>query len=203
MFILDMSKKYNYFLVYKPYNFLSQFTKELPHLRSLQDLGSFPKDCYPVGRLDKDSEGLLIITNDTSLNKNLLDPALGHKRKYLVQVEGTPTEDALEILRRGVTIKLKNKNYETLPCSVTTPNQLEWIKNRVPPIRYRVNQPTSWWSITLTEGKNRQVRKMFAKIGTPVLRLIRSHIEAVSIMDFEIGEVRNMEKESIYSLLKI
>jgi 23S rRNA pseudouridine2457 synthase len=191
-----------YYLIYKPYGVLSQFTREHPSHQVLGDLHDFPSDVYPVGRLDKDSEGLLILTNDKKLNHQLLNPSFRHQRTYWVQVEGQPTAAAIKQLEEGVDIRIDKKNYHTLPAEakVMPPPPLP---EREPPIRYRKNVPDSWISLSLTEGKNRQVRRMCAQVGFPVLRLVRASIEGVRLGKMSIGEVRPIAAEQIYSLLKI
>ena len=192
-----------YFIIYKPYGMLSQFTREHPNHHTLGELFQFPKDVYPVGRLDQDSEGLLIITNDKRLNHFLLDPSFSHSRTYLVQVEGEPQAEDLKKLRTGVKIRVGKKEYTTQPAQVRLLPQPPVIPERDPPIRVRMSIPDSWLEIELKEGKNRQVRRMCAKVGFPVLRLIRSKIEKLEIRDMAVGEVREMEKKDIYRLLRL
>ncbi|MCB0546458.1 MAG: pseudouridine synthase [Phaeodactylibacter sp.] len=192
-----------YFIIYKPYGTLSQFTREHPSHHVLGELFQFPKDAYPVGRLDQDSEGLLIITNDKRLNHFLLDPSFSHSRTYLVQVEGEPQAEDLKKLRTGVKIRVGKKEYTTQPAQVRLLPQPPVIPERDPPIRVRMSIPDSWLEIELKEGKNRQVRRMCAKVGFPVLRLIRSKIEKLEIRDMAVGEVREMEKKDIYRLLRL
>ena len=179
-----------YFLVNKPYDMLSQFTRERPEHRTLADLYDFPKDVYPVGRLDRDSEGLLILTDDKRLNHQLLNPKFAHPRTYAVQLEGEPTEDALARLAAGVTINVKGKQHRCRPVAVTP--LLPAAPPRVPPVRFRQKIPTSWWALTLTEGKNRQVRRMCAAVGYPVLRLIRTAIGKLSLDDLGGQQVREV-----------
>lgn len=166
-----------YFLLNKPYGYLSQFTREQPEHRTLADLHNFPPDVYPVGRLDQDSEGLLLLTNDRQITHRLLDPSFGHWRSYWIQVEGIPDEKALQALRQGVTIRIKGKEHSCLPTRVRRIDEPPNLWPRNPPIRERQNIPTSWLEIELQEGKNRQVRRMAAAVGLPVLRLIRFRIE--------------------------
>jgi len=196
---------HKYFILYKPYGYLSQFTKEVPEHLTLADLGKkFPKDAYPVGRLDKDSEGLLIVTNDKKLNHELLNPQNRHKRTYLAQVEGNPTKEALQELRKGVEIKVDGKLYQTQPAEmVRLLSQKPEVPERNPPVRYRKEIPDSWLEIELHEGKNHQVRKMCAKVGFPVLRLIRTKIEKLEMRDLEPGKVLEMEGSVLYKLLKL
>jgi 23S rRNA pseudouridine2457 synthase len=169
-----------YFLLYKPFQVLSQFTSPDGKM-CLKDIIEVEKDVYPVGRLDYDSEGLLLLTNDASINHQLLHPSFEHKRTYWVQVDGAITEVALEILRKGVIINIDGKQYKTNKAVLKTlPDDIQ-VPERNPPIRFRKSIPTSWISIELTEGKNRQVRKMFASVGFPVLRLIRAQLGIYTI----------------------
>jgi 23S rRNA pseudouridine2457 synthase len=173
---------------------LSQFTREAPHHRTLADLFAFPEDVYPVGRLDHDSEGLLLLTNDKRVNQQLLHPQRSHQKEYWVQVEGVPTDKALATLRKGVTIRIKKREYQTLPCRVEAFPEPPTLPERDPPIRYRKNVPDSWLSLQLTEGKNRQVRRMCAAVGFPVLRLVRYRIENLTIGNLQPGEVVELDK---------
>ncbi|WP_162342354.1 pseudouridine synthase [Cyclobacterium salsum] len=192
---------YRYFVVYKPFGMLSQFSGEEDTLAAL---GDFPSDVYPVGRLDKDSEGLLLLTNDTKLNHLLLDPHHGHERTYWVQVEGDISEEALRQLQRGITITIKGKPYKTSGASaIALPDAESLLPSRVPPIRFRKNVSDSWIALSLKEGKNRQVRRMTAAVGFPTLRLVRWAIESLTIQGFQPGEVRSLEQEEIYEFLKI
>ncbi len=190
-----------YFVFYKPYRVLSQFTSS--DGRACLSLFNFPKDCYPVGRLDYDSEGLLIITNDKALNRKLLNPRYRHRRTYYVQVEGIPLQNDLVKLSNGVEINIDGIPYRTLPAIVEVLDREPNLPERVPPIRFRKDVPTTWLSITLTEGKNRQVRKMTAKIGYPTLRLVRFSIEKLNIEGFDSGEIRQFNKEKIIKLLNL
>ena len=183
---------FRYFMFYKPYGVLSQFTREAPHHRTLADCFDFPPDVYPVGRLDQDSEGLLLLTNDKRLNQQLLHPSQEHRRQYLVQVEGIPSESALEKLRRGVNIRINKKNHQTLPAEVEVLAEAPALPERVPPIRVRKNIPDSWLALTLIEGKNRQVRRMCAAVGYPVLRLVRQSIESLTLSDLQLGEAKEL-----------
>jgi len=175
-----------YFIINKPYGVLSQFTDKLKR-KTLADCFNFPKDVYPVGRLDMDSEGLLIITNDKVLTDHLLNPDKKVDKEYLVQVEGTPDESKLNKLREGVIIE----GRKTLPAKVELLNDFK-IESRIPPIRFRKNIPDCWLKIIINEGKYRQVRKMTAKIGHPTLRLIRVRIKNVLLGDLVSGKVREL-----------
>ena len=190
-----------YYLIYKPFGILSQFTDE-GEKKGLGSVFPFPKDVYPVGRLDADSEGLLILTNDTRLNQRLLHPVHGHPRTYYIQVEGIITDEALRILQDGVTISIDGKKHHTRPalCSrIDTPA----LPERIPPIRFRKSVPDSWISLTLTEGKNRQVRRMTAAAGFPTLRLVRVRIGALEMENPEPGKVVKMDRDELYDKLQI
>ncbi len=187
---------FDYFAIYKPFGYLSQFTKEMPEHKTLADLYNFPKEVYPVGRLDKDSEGLLILTSDKQLTDHLLNPRNKHERTYWVQVEGEPTHQAIQQLQNGVTINVNKKAHTTLPAKVKL-IAVPALPERKPSIRYRANIPTSWLQLKLIEGKNRQVRKMCAKVGFPVLRLVRVKIEQLQLGNMQVGEVRKFERRQL------
>lgn len=192
---------YTYIAFYKPFDVLSQFTKEIESHKTLADHLDVAKDIYPVGRLDRDSEGLLLLTNDKRLNHKLLDPKYKHPRTYWVQVDGAITQKAIESIKSGTTIKVGKSKYKTLPCEahmIETPN----LPARIPPIRVRKTIPTSWASITLIEGKNRQVRKMFASAGFPVLRLVRYSIQSLKLDGLIPGEHRLVSKFEILNVEK-
>ena len=177
----------DYFLIYKPFQVLSQFTSTEGKL-CLKDILHVPTDVYPVGRLDYDSEGLLLITNDKTINQQLLNPVFAHQRTYWVQVEGAITEAAIAQLSKGVSINVDGKLYLTKPAQLEIlPDTLE-VPERNPPIRFRKSIPTSWIAIQIMEGKNRQVRKMFAQVGFPVLRLIRAKLGKYSVHQMQPGD---------------
>ncbi len=169
-----------YFVFYKPFRVLSQFSPEGAKTTLTSFFSDLPKDIYPVGRLDYDSEGLLLLTNDKPLTNRLLNPLFGHERTYLVQVEGMPHPDALKQLREGVWINAGGKRFRTKPARVSLITEPD-VPERNPPIRFRKNIPDSWIRLTLTEGRNRQVRHMTAAAGYPTLRLIRYSIGQVTI----------------------
>lgn len=182
-----MPKHFRYFLVYKPYRVLCQFTDPVGGKRTLGDLFDFPRDVYPVGRLDEDSEGLLLLTNDPASNQALLGKDT--EKEYWVQVEGTPTAEALEALRRGVEIRVRKKTHRTLPAEVKALADLPALPDRDPPVRFRKAIPTTWLSIKIREGKNRQVRKMTAKVGFPTLRLVRVSFGPWKLKKMQPGDV--------------
>jgi 23S rRNA pseudouridine2457 synthase len=186
----------DYFLIYKPFQVLSQFTSTEGKL-CLKDILHVPTDVYPVGRLDYDSEGLLLITNDKSINQQLLNPSYAHQRTYWVQVDGAITETALAQLSKGVSINVDGKIYVTKPAKLETLPDTIVVPDRNPPIRYRKSIPTSWVAIQITEGKNRQVRKMFAQVGFPVLRLIRAKLGQYSIHDMQPGDCLSLTASEV------
>ena len=189
-----------YYLIYKPYQVLSQFTSSDGKL-CLKDILNVPKDVYPVGRLDYDSEGLLLLTNDTSINHQLLHPKFAHARTYWVQVDGAITNDAIEALSKGVTISVDGKTYETKKSTLKILSDKLLVPERNPPIRVRKSIPPRWVSIQLTEGKNRQVRKMFASVGFPVVRLIRSQIGQFSIAQMQPSDCLSLSFEEVQNAL--
>lgn len=181
----------------KPYGVLSQFTSDGSKNRTLAEFG-FPRAVYPLGRLDADSEGLLLLSDEPELNALLLSPKHGHSRTYWVQVENIPSEQALKKLRRGIFIE----HHETLPCSARILSPRPEILDRIPPIRVRKNIPDCWLEITLTEGKNRQVRKMTAAVGHPALRLIRVKIGAYSLGDLAVGRWETIAPKARIKILE-
>lgn len=179
-----------YVLFNKPYGVLSQFTPE-DGARSLAEF-NLPKELYPAGRLDKDSEGLLLLTNDGPLIHRLLEPKYDKEKTYWVQIERIPTSEALLILTRG----LKIQDYQTLPCEASLIDDPKFPP-RDPPIRVRLTVPDCWIEIKLKEGKNRQVRKMTAAIGHPTLRLVRVAIGQLRLENLAPGEWREIEKPTL------
>lgn len=187
-----------YLLFYKPYDVLSQFTDagSVPPRRTLKDYIPVA-NVYPVGRLDRDSEGLLLLTNNGRLQHRLSDPRFQHPRTYWVQVERIPDQAALEQLRRGVTIQ----DYRTRPAQVRLLDMEPDLPPRDPPIRFRKSVPTAWLELTLTEGKNRQVRRMTASVGFPTLRLVRVAIGHLRLEGLQPGQWRELTTaESKYFL---
>ncbi|AMA09959.1 pseudouridine synthase [Picosynechococcus sp. PCC 73109] len=163
--------QHSYVLLHKPYNVLCQFTDNSPQGSQRQTLKDFVPvpDIYSAGRLDLDSEGLLLLTNDAPLKHYLCEPKFAHPRTYWVQVENIPDGQALEQLRQGVMVQ--GKKTRPAIANLLTPEPT--IPAREPPIRFRKNVPTAWLELTLTEGRNRQVRRMTAAVGHPTLRLMR------------------------------
>ncbi len=191
-----------YFIVHKPFNVLSQFTSQ-EGKKTLKDFFNVPANVYPVGRLDYDSEGLLILTDDKKLNSYLLNPLLAHEREYWVQVENIITDNAIDELQTGVTININGKFYQTKLCKVQKFINAPQVSERIPSIRMRKKIPVSWIKIVLTEGKNRQVRKMTAKAGFPTLRLIRYRIEKITLAHLQPGEMKILSQTELYNLLQI
>lgn len=180
-----------YFVFYKPYGVLSQFTPEGGH-PALNEF-NLPKDVYAAGRLDHDSEGLLLLTDDGPLIKKLLTP--GAKEKcYWVQIERTPSKEGVTQMQKGVMIG----DYKTLPCRVSLISEPD-LPPRDPPIRFRKNVETTWLEVFLTEGKNRQVRKMTAAIGNPTLRLVRVGLGKLHLqnLNLKLGEFCEVKLEDI------
>jgi 23S rRNA pseudouridine2457 synthase len=181
-------------IFHKPYGVLSQFGDRTVEGRAtLKDYIPIT-DVYPVGRLDHDSEGLMLLTDDGRMQHWLSDPRFRHPRTYWAQVEGIPTPEAIARLQNGLEIQ----NYRTLPCEVAviTPEVLP----RNPPIRHRLTVPTAWLVLTLYEGKNRQVRRMTAAVGLPTLRLIRVAIADLSLEDLPCGTWRWLTEPEIARL---
>ncbi len=175
---------------HKPYGVLSQFTSDGSPNRPLAEF-RFPAGVYPIGRLDADSEGLLLLSDEPGLNTRLLHPTRGHLRQYLAQVERIPSPDALRQLEQGVVI---SGGHRTLPARAWLPDPQPQIPPRDPPIRYRKNVPDCWLALELTEGKNRQVRKMTAAVGHPTLRLLRVRIGGYELGGLAAGEWRELDE---------
>ena len=185
-----------YIVFYKPYGVLCQFTDDSGSPRpTLKEYIDIP-EVYSVGRLDFDSEGLLLLTNDGQLKHRLIDPQFEHPRTYWVQVENIPTEAALQKLRNGVTIQ----GYRTKPAIANLLDTAPDLPERNPPIRFRANIPTTWLELTLTEGKNRQVRRMTAAVGFPTLRLVRVAIAHLSLGGLDVGQWRNLTPTELQEL---
>ncbi len=177
-------------LLNKPFNTLCQFTGEV-HDSTLTDFIKI-KDIYPAGRLDKDSEGLLLLTNDGSLQHKISHPKYKMAKTYWAQVEGQITAEAIQILTDGVLLKDgKTKPAKAQVIEISTQSVPLWPRD--PPIRFRKNIPTSWISLTIKEGKNRQVRRMTAAVGLPTLRLIRVSVGEWSVNGLQPGEFRVLD----------
>lgn len=191
----------------KPYGVLSQFTAEHSGQRTLAEF-RFPKNVYPIGRLDADTEGLLLLSDEPALNERLLHPRHAHEREYWAQVENIPAAHALVKLSRGLEIQ----GRKTLPCRAWildlqprvadggTYHRIPTVPPRDPPIRFRKTVPTCWVGLELIEGKNRQVRRMTAAIGHPTLRLIRVRIGGFTLGQLAPGkwkELNRLEREAV------
>ena len=178
---------------HKPYGVLSQFTPEPgSRWRTLAEFG-FPKGVYPIGRLDADSEGLLLLSDEPELNARLLHPTRGHTRTYWAQVERTPSSEALTQLALGVTLS----GRKTLPCRAWTLDPQPEVALRDPPIRFRKNVSDTWIALELVEGKNHQVRRMTAAVGLPTLRLIRHAVGDWTLDKLEPGQWREIPFKSL------
>lgn len=185
----------HYFLFNKPFQVLTQFSPQ-DEKKTLADFLSFlPKDVYPVGRLDYDSEGLLLLTNDKRLTHQLLEPRYKHQRNYWVQVEGDISEEAMQQLETGVVISVQGIKHRTAPAVVKKFSTAPVLFERNPPVRFRKTVPDCWITITMTEGKNRQVRKMTAAVGYPTLRLVRYSIGALTLEGLAPGTCRALTAE--------
>jgi len=183
---------------HKPYGVLSQFTPDGSPNRTLAEFG-FPAGVYPIGRLDADSEGLLILGDEPEWNERLLHPRRAHGRIYWAQVERLPTAETLSQLARGVTIQ----GRRTLPCRAWLLDPQPVLPPRVPPIRFRKSVPDCWIGLELTEGKNRQVRRMTAAVGHPTLRLVRVRIGGFTLDGLEAGRWRTLAEPDRARLLAV
>jgi len=189
-----------YYAFYKPFGVLSQFTDEDGH-PGLGHLLDLPKDIYPIGRLDRDSEGLLLLTNDNRLKHHLLQPENNHPRTYWVQVDGEMKQSDIEKFLEPMDINFKGKVHRCKARSAKIIDAPD-IGLRIPPIRLRKEIPTSWISIELTQGKNRQVRRMTANIGFPTLRLVRVAFGSIQLTNLKPGELVQLNAEEIKQLIK-
>jgi 23S rRNA pseudouridine2457 synthase len=187
-----------YLLFHKPYGVICQFSPS-GDKETLAAFGPFPPDVYPAGRLDTDSEGLLLLTNDGVLQHRILEPKFRHRRTYLSQVERLPDEAALQRLREGVVIEGK----KTLPAEAELLDAEPELAPRTVPIRFRKNVPTAWIKLTLREGRNRQVRKMTAAVGHPTLRLVRVAIGPLALGDLAPGMSRPLTHEELRVLKEL
>ena len=184
-----------YILFYKPYDVLCQFTDPQSQRKTLKDYISVPA-VYAVGRLDRDSEGLLLLTNNGKVQHRLSHPRFNHPRTYWVQVERIPDPQALQQLQQGLQIK----DYHTRPAQVKLLSSEPALPPRDPPIRFRKTVPTAWLEMTLTEGRNRQVRRMTAAVGFPTLRLVRVKIAHLHLKGLQPGQWRDLTAEEIKQL---
>ncbi len=188
-----MTNTFKYFIMYKPYGVLSQRdTKGYKKKIGLDEFYPFPKGVYPVGRLDEDSEGLLLMTSDNKMSIHIRSAKI--EKEYWVQVDGIITDEAVKKLQSGVTITVDKIPYQTLQCDAHLLIDEPVLPERFPPSRAGRHRPGSWVSITLREGKFRQVRKMTAAVGFPTLRLVRARIGEMKIIDFKPGDVIELER---------
>lgn len=182
---------------HKPYGVVSQFTPDGSPNRTLAEFG-FPPRVYPIGRLDADSEGLLLLSDEPELNEQLLHPKRCHQRVYWAQVERIPSPEALVTLERGILIQ----GRRTLPCRARLLEPQPEMAPRQPPIRFRKNVPDCWIALELVEGKNRQVRRMTAAIGHATLRLVRVQIGRFELGNFPAGEWKALSEPDRRLLLQ-
>ena len=185
-------EKHQHFKIFKPYGFLSQFVQEAKRKKKLLgDLADFPNNTMAIGRLDHDSEGLLLLTTNGMMSYQVRDKSI--EKEYYVQVDGDITEKAIEHLQKGVEITVNGTKYLTLPCKAFKLEQEPRLPSRGRNIRDARHGPTSWVSITLNEGKKRQIRKMTAAVAFPTLRLVRVRIGDVHIESMNPGDVISLE----------
>ena len=185
-----MNLQHKHFMIYKPYGYLSQFlsnSKQQQKKRFLGELYNFPEGIMAIGRLDEKSEGLLLLTTDGKMSDFINSKKV--EKAYYAQVDGDISAKAIKILEAGVEIGFEGKTYKTKPCKVFKLNTVPDLPKRVKKIRDSRHGPTSWLSITLTEGKFRQVRKMTSAVGFPTLRLVRYRVGAYALNTMQPGEV--------------
>ncbi len=188
---------HQHFMLYKPFGYLSQFmsnSKDERKKRFLGELHSFPDNLMAIGRLDEKSEGLLLLTTDGKLSAHVT--GCGIEKEYYAQVSGDITEEAIEQMQQGVEIGFNGQKYMTKPCKVFKLKENPDFPERSRKIRDDRHGPTSWVSVTLTEGKFRQVRKMTSAVGYPTLRLVRVRIGGILLGNLQVGEVRVLEDVS-------
>lgn len=191
------SQHFRYYALFKPYDVLTQFT-DVSGRATLKDFITIP-DVYPVGRLDRDSEGLLLLTDDGRMAHRLTDPRFEHPKTYLVQVERVPDAEALERLRRGVTLS----DGPTRTAEVELLADAPPLPDRPVPIRFRKSVPTAWLRLTINEGRNRQVRRMTAAIGYPTLRLVRVSVGPITLGDLQPGKWRELSAAERAALVRL
>lgn len=184
----EFTLEHQHFIIHKPFGYLSQFVTDARKKKLLGELHDFPAGTMAIGRLDQDSEGLLLLTTDGKQSEYVRSKKI--EKEYYAQLDGLITPQALRQLQQGVEIGLGSTRYQTLPCTVFALPEPPDFAPRSRKIRDDRHGPTSWVSITLTEGKNRQVRKMTAAVGFPTLRLIRVRVGAIHLRDLPPGAVR-------------
>jgi pseudouridine synthase len=190
------SRPFRYLKLFKPYDVLTQFTDQVGRV-TLKSFVDVP-DVYPVGRLDRDSEGLLILTDDGRFAHRMANPRFDHPKTYWAQVEGIPDTLAIASLKRGLTLN----DGPTKPALARVLDGEPLLPERPVPIRFRKNVPTCWLELILREGRNRQVRRMTAAVGYPTLRLVRVAIGSIHLDDLQPGEWRDLEADELSSLDK-
>ncbi|GAA4042490.1 pseudouridine synthase [Flavobacterium chungnamense] len=187
---------HQHFLIYKPYGYLSQFIYELKRPKKLLgELYDFPENTMAIGRLDEDSEGLLLLTTDGMMSEIVRSKKV--EKEYYVQVDGIVTQEAIEELKNGVLIGFNGKKYLTKKCTAHILNEIPNFPERAKKIRDERHGPTSWLSITINEGKFRQVRKMTSAVGFPTLRLVRVRVGNIYLNDLNPGEVLEVENFNV------
>ena len=184
--------EHRHFIHHKPYGYLCQFVCELPKKKLVGSLYNFPEGTMAIGRLDEQSEGLLLLTTDGQVSEHIRSRHI--EKEYYAQLDGLVTDEAIKELQKGVEIGIRDVKYQTRPCSVFRLEKDPGFNPRTRKIRDDRHGPTSWVSITLTEGKYRQVRKMTAAAGFPTLRLVRVRIGNIHLGDLKAGEVREVEQ---------
>lgn len=191
-------KEHRHFIIHKPYGYLSQFIYPQTNRKNKGLLGTlhdFPEGTMAIGRLDEHSEGLLLLTTDGKESERVRSKSI--EKEYYIQVDGIITEEAILALKNGVEISVGKEKYTTLPCKAFMITPAPKVKPRIKKIRDDRHGPTSWVSITITEGKNRQVRKMSAAVGFPTLRLMRVRIGRIRLDNLEAGGVKEVKKLTI------
>ncbi len=181
---------HQHFVLHKPYGYLSQFVHNMSKRKNkklLGDLGDFPEQTMAIGRLDENSEGLLLLTTDGSVSEYIRSNSI--EKEYHVEVAGIPTNQAINALQEGVLLTIEGVAYTTKACRAQRLETLPTFETPLRKVRGESHGPSSWLSITLTEGKNRQVRKMTAAVGFPTLRLVRVRIGHIALGSMKSGEV--------------
>jgi 23S rRNA pseudouridine2457 synthase len=182
---------HHHFLIYKPYGYLSQFIYELKRPKKLLgELYDFPEGTMAIGRLDEDSEGLLLLTTDGMMSEIVRSKKV--EKEYFVQVDGLINQDAIERIKEGVLIGVNGEKYLTKKCQAHIINEVPNFPDRAKKIRDERHGPTSWLSITINEGKFRQVRKMTSAVGFPTLRLVRVRVGNIYLNNLNAGEVKEI-----------
>ena len=189
---------HRHFIIHKPFGYLCQFVCELDWKKLIGELYDFPEGTMAIGRLDEDSEGLLLLTTDGRVSEYIRSRKM--EKEYYVQVDGLITDEAIEQLEQGVEIGIRNVKYKTLPCKVRKLTDDPGFSPRIKKIRDDRHGPTCWISVTLTEGKLRQIRKMTAAVGFPTLRLVRIRIGTIYLEDIQPGEVKEVESFDFVNL---